>query len=68
MILIAILVFMVLAAGLGFAIAAILMLLWNVVVPYFGGPPITFWVTYAAYWLLILVGGLLRSSFSYKSK
>jgi hypothetical protein len=43
-----------------FAIAAILTVTWNVVVPYFGGPSITFWVAYAGYWLLSLVSMTLR--------
>jgi len=60
--------FFAVAAGLSFLAALVIMLLWNVVVPYFGGPHITYWVTYCGYWLVAIVGGLLNGGVSFSSK
>jgi len=60
--------FFAVAAGLSFLAAYIIMRLFNIVVPYFGGPHITYGVTYAAYWLVAIVSGLLNGGFSCSTK
>ena len=56
-IILAVLVFV---AALSFVWAAVVAALWNVVVPYFHGPAITFWVAYAGYWLIVFVGAAIK--------
>jgi cell division protein FtsX len=58
----------VVAGILSFIAAYILMYLWNVVIPYFGGKELTYWVAYAGYWLLIVVGGIIRGGVSVNNK
>jgi hypothetical protein len=47
-----------------FLVVAVLTYLWNIVVPFFGGPSITYWVAYAGYWLVALLGILARGGVS----
>ena len=49
-----------LAAIFSFIVAAIITPLWNVVISHFGGTPTTYWVSYAGYWLLVIIGGILK--------
>lgn len=44
----------------GFLISGVIMFLWNVVIPYFGGKEITYWVTYAGFWLIGCIGSVLK--------
>lgn len=61
MAIIIILAILIVVAALSFLWAAVVTLTWNVVVPYFHGPAITFWVSYAGYWLIVFIGGALRA-------
>lgn len=60
--------FFALVAGLSFLAAYVIMLLLNIVVSFFGGPHITYWVVFAGYWLLTILSILLRGGISYSPK
>jgi hypothetical protein len=55
-------------ALLSFLVVAVLTYLWNVVIPFFGGPSITYWVCYAGYWLLAIISLVARGGVSYSKE
>ena len=54
------LVVLAMAAAFSFIIVESTTLLWNCVAGTFGLPFTNFWATYCVYWLIFLIGGILR--------
>jgi hypothetical protein len=56
-----------LAGVFGFVVAFFIMVTWNRVIPYLGGPVVTYWVAYNLFWLVAITGATFRG-INYKSK
>ena len=54
------LIVLAMAAAFSFIIVGSTTLLWNCVAGTFGLPFTNFWATYCVYWLIFLIGGILR--------
>jgi hypothetical protein len=57
------LVVLAMAAAFSFIIVEATTLLWNCVAGQFELPMTSFWATYCVYWLIFLIGGILRLVF-----